>query len=329
MKYQDSTGRYFGSKSTSKTNGPAFLGWKFENCYDLAIDEINLKVDSNSSADPKFIKWTIETNAYHGVLEDKKNNIIKLEAPENDSFFEKLITKVISSEKSENFHEFIALKLEIDPCQVENIQPQIEIEINFKPDCENLEAVKKMKWLPGRVIDAKTSTENERSCLDRIFKKKSKDLPKFHFIIAIDETAQFSKGQNGSIQPKLRAAVNDLIKQLLKNVNKRELQSFGLVVVRFGGSNAQIDDPNRSFEENAGPFRTQYDHQGKSVYEFAPFPDAKVSIENFENYTKSLFRSRVLIRSPQKSSKTAFSSDKKIAARYNNVRVSEQQTQDT
>ena len=223
-----------------------------------------------TSADPDFITWRIETNAYHGVLEDKNTNIIKLETPEG-----------------ENFHEFITLKLEMDPSKVDKVfesevvEAQIEMRIKFKPDCENLRAARIVKWLPNTKIVA----EKELSCLDRIEKsilggKRGNNFPKFHFIVAIDETAQFSKGPNGSIQPKLRKAVNNLVLNLYKRMKaKNEHNSFGLVVVRFGGT---MHTESSTFNTDEGPFKRQKirddtDHAGKSIYEFAPFPDAKVN----------------------------------------------------
>lgn len=307
----------------TKEKKSAFLAWTFENYFNLAIDEVVVYVNSMTTAEPDSIHWTIETNAYHGVLQDKNYNTIKLETPEG-----------------ENFHEFITVKFEMDPSKVDNFfecrnglgESQIEIKIKFKPDCKNLEAARIVKWLPN----AKISTEDELSCLGRILKKKSEDLPKFHFIIAIDETAQFCKSPNGSIQPKLRKAVNNLIQKLVKKLDKHQLESFGLVVVRFGGS---LEDRHTykysSFNGHEGPFRRQtipareqltwtssYEsaEAGKTVYEFAPFPDAKRSPNNnFGDYVNTLLHPdpKVSTPSPKKSIKveeaTPFlSSDEKL-----------------
>ena len=258
-----------------KTKKSTFIGWTFVNCFNLAIDEIVLYVNSKASPDPKFIKWTVETNAYYGVLKDNEYDIIKLQTSDD-----------------ENFHEFITLKLEIDPSKVNALEPQILIKIKFKPDCKNLRATKKVEWLPETNTNVKMGIRNDLSYLDRIFKKQSDVLPKFHFIVAIDETAQFSQGPSGSIQSKLREAVNKLIKQLLRKMKKHELESFGLVVVRFGGSNIAYEKLDMLPSE-AGPFGTQNDHEGKSVYEFAPFPDAKrvsYPTDNFVDYTDRMLR---------------------------------------
>ena len=257
-------------KSTVKTRKSVFLGWTFENCFNLAIEEIIIYVDSKTNADS--IRWIIETNAYHGELVDKNYNTIKLETPQN-----------------ENFHEFITLKLEMDPSKVDKFlksasdESQIEMRVKFKSDSNK--AARVVKWLPN----VKISTENNKSCFDRIFRQKSDCLPKFHFIVAIDETAQFSKGPNGSIQHKLRRAVNNLIKKLLKKMTEPELESCGLVVVRFGGT---MHEESVDFNDDDGPFRRQIIRNGpdagKSIYEFAPFFDAKRSSDypngNFADY---------------------------------------------
>ena len=278
----------------TKEKKSAFLAWTFENYFNLAIDEVFVYVNSMTTADPDSIHWTIETNAYHGVLEDKKYNTIKLETPEG-----------------QNFHQFITLKLIMDPRKVDKFfecpgqkgESQLKMSVKFKPDCKNLEAARIVKWLPN----TKISIENELSCLDRILKKKSEDLPKFHFIIAIDETAKFCKGPNGSIQPKLRKAVNKLIQKLVKKLDDHEVQSFGLVIVRFGGVlDRQFIFPKHKFNfPPTGPFRWQTSEDGKTVYEFAPFPDAKRSPDNnFGNYVNSLLHPdpKVSTPSPKKSS---------------------------
>ena len=256
-----------------------------------------------TTADPDSIHWTIETNAYYGVLEDKSCNTIKLETP-----------------KGENFHEFITLKLVMDSRKVDKFfechskESPIEMKIKFKEDCKNLRASRIVKWLPN----AKISTEDELSCLGRILKKKSQDLPKFHFIVAIDETAQFCKGRNGSIQPKLRKAVNNLIQKLVEKLDTNELQSFGLIIVRFGGMLETEDTLDgigtidfRQFDGYEGPFRMRTipirvgtAQVKKTVYEFAPFSDAKRSpTGNFEDYANSLIYPdpKLLTPSPKKS----------------------------
>ena len=292
-------------RKETKSKKLAFLGWTFENQFNLAIDEVVIYVNSMTTADPDSIHWTIETNAYHGVLKDKNYNTIKLETPEGESF-----------------HEFITLKLVMDPRKVEEffgcyeVESQIEMRIKFKSDCKNLEAARTVKWLPN----AKIRTEDELSCLDKIFKRKPDVLPKFHFIVAIDETAQFCKGPNGSIQPKLRKAVNKLIQKLVKKLDNHELQSFGLVIVRFGGILEEQDtfDTQRTFDRFEGPFRRQKIQQlgrgirlgipfgeKETVYEFAPFPDAKRGPDNnFEDYVNSLLHSDPKVLTPKSPTKS-------------------------
>ena len=60
---------------------------------------------------------------------------------------------------------------------------------------------------------------------------------------------------------------------------KNEHNSFGLVVVRFGGT---MHTESSTFNTDEGPFKRQKirddtHHAGKSIYEFAPFPDAIVN----------------------------------------------------
>ena len=277
-------------KDSIKLDKNAYLQWTFENTFNLTVDEILIYVNSMATSGSETIEWELETNAYRAYLEDKKSNVIKLELLEHENFF-----------------EFITLKLVMDPSRVDSFfnssekwESQIHMTVKFKSD-ENLKQSRIIEWIPN----AKKSEPKELSFIDKLLCKKPSDgrifiekgrntyvignkepqerkrkCPLFRFIIAIDETAEFSKGSKGSIQPKLREAVNKLIKKL---VTRKEAYSIGLVVVRFGGI---MHEESRK-TGNEGPFHKQV-HGDKSIYEFAPFPDAKLSDEMFEEYVKSV-----------------------------------------
>ena len=267
----------------------ATLAWSFENTFDLAITELVIYVNSMTTVDPGFIQWKIETNSYCAVLEDKNSNVVKLETPEG-----------------ENFHKFITLKLEIDPTKVDKFfsssveESQIQMKIKFKPECENLQSIKMIKWSPSLVNESNLSCVEKPQVSRNIFSRLNcsstdpKLPPRCRLIIAIDETDGFSTGPNGSIQPKLRQAVNNLVENLWTKFHDKIFDQFGLVVVRFGGKNG-TPFSSEKLKGDEGPFRNQkidptygkgslaY-RDGTSIYEFAPFPDAKSTEFMFKKY---------------------------------------------
>ena len=260
--------KFIKPKDSIKSRNTAYLQWTFENTFNLTVDEISIYVNSMATSGSETIEWELETNAYRGYLEDKKSNVIKLELLEN-----------------QNFCEFITLKLVMDPTKVDSFfnssdkwESQIHMTVKFKHD-DNLRKARIVEWIPNA---RPPKIEPKLTFIDKLL-CALEDRQEFRFIIAIDETAELSKGSKGSIQPKLREAVNNLIKKLIVNMKEEAVYLIGLVVVRFGGIMHE-ESPKTG---NEGPFHKQV-HGDKSIYEFAPFPDAKLSDEMFEEYVKSV-----------------------------------------
>ena len=304
--------RYSRPTDASQVKEHESISWRFINAYDLPITEVFIYVNSMAEYDvssgdqnenPPDLEWKLQTNSYECALKDKQSNVVKLQ-----------------SSKEENFHNEIVLKLEMNPKKIQKFfvttesAPQIRMKLKFDTKSENLKAVRRVKWSPNLKIQApeeekptdlfgkiKSKIEGAYSNLKSSFTHKTQE-PSCCLIIAIDETKMFSQSGNGSIQPKLRRAVNDLVLKLLNRIKKvrhhdeNEQRDWpdqpyrddvGIVVVRFGGTDYEYNyDPENFNEDNMGPFRKQkvlkFEKKGTSIYEFVPKPNAKFTDEDAE-----------------------------------------------
>ena len=187
--------------------------------------------------------------------------------------------------------------------------PQIRMKLKFNTKSDSYEiirAVRRIKWSP--TLKEKVPVQQKPSDylgmmklkVQEAYKKLKRSYTESHepppccLIIAIDETKMFSQSHNGSIQPKLRRAVNDLILKLLnrlKRVGSPEItkempyrDDVGIVVVRFGGTEYEYKPESNTDEVNLGPFGKQmvgqFDKKGTSIYEFAPVSHAVFTVKD-------------------------------------------------
>ena len=279
------------------------LSWRFENFYNLPITDVSIYVNSMANYDHDALRWKLQSNTYECVLNDKQNNVVKLPIVDR-----------------ENLHEEIILKLEMNPKKIKKFfittesAPQVRMKLKFDTRADVLREyrAKGVKWTP-KLIGRKRPDQKPTDFLGRaksqveaaVSKVKSNftqtlESPPCCLIIAIDETKMFSQSGKGSIQPKLRRAVNDLVINLLKRLKYRNSdeemdnteetekefktpryrEDVGIVVVRFGGTDYEYKPDSDFSDVHAGPFKKQKIGQfakcGTSIYEFVPKSNAEI-----------------------------------------------------